>query len=498
MTDYICQQLTETTTMKFMNAHIPSTSNRRDFLFRAGNGFGALALNYLLLRETRAADETQKRNAPLINPLAAKAPHFTAKAKAVIFLFMVGGPSQMETFDPKPVLDKLHGQQMPASFGEVKSQFVKAGTPLMGSHWKFKKYGQSGIEVSELYPHIASCIDDIAVIRSCWTESFVHAPAMYQMVSGRTLAAHPSIGSWVTYGLGSESENLPAFCVLAQPEGLPEGGAPMWGNGYLPAIHQGTMLRNGSAPILHLETPKQISRPQQRHLLDYLRRVNELNISSEDSELAARISAYELAFRMQQHAPEAVDVAKENEETKHLYGLDNKETREFGTRCLLARRLVERGVRFVMLYSGGGPVSTQWDAHDDIRGNHEKMCRWTDQPIAALLKDLKRRGLLDSTLVVWATEFGRTPVSENGKGRDHNPTAFSMWMAGGGVKGGQIIGETDEIGFKTAGERYHPRDIHATILHLLGLDQWKLTFLHNGRNERLTDFGGNVMEKIYT
>ncbi|HWQ31971.1 MAG TPA: DUF1501 domain-containing protein [Blastocatellia bacterium] len=478
--------------MKPAQPHLPPVTDRRDFLFRAGNGFGALALSYLLARDAAATEKPK----PLLNPLAPKPPHFAARAKAVIFLFMVGGPSQMETFDPKPVLDKLHGQQLPPSFGEIKSQFVKPGTPLLGSHWKFRKYGQSGIEVSDLLPHTASCIDDIAVIRSCYTDSFVHAPAMYQMTSGRVLAAHPSIGSWVTYGLGSESENLPAFCVLTQPEGLPEGGAPMWGNGYLPAVYQGTVLRNGSTPILHLALPKGVSERQQRHTLDFLRRMNEMNQSPDDTELAARISAYELAFRMQQHAPEAVDLSQESAETKRLYGLDQKETSEFGTRCLLARRLVERGVRFVMLYSGGGPVSSQWDAHDNIKENHEKMCRWTDQPIAALLKDLKRRGLLDSTLVVWTTEFGRTPVSENGRGRDHNPTAFSMWMAGGGVKGGQVIGQTDEIGYKTVGERYHPRDIHATILHLLGLDQWKLTYLHNGRNERLTDFGGNVISQL--
>ncbi|MBS1791525.1 MAG: DUF1501 domain-containing protein [Acidobacteria bacterium] len=481
--------------MTNFQTEIPQANSRREFLFRAGNGFGALAFSYLMQRDALASDNTQPAK-KLVNPLAPKAPHFAAKAKAVIFLFMVGGPSQMETFDPKPMLNKLHGQQMPASFGEVKSQFVKTGTPLMGSAWKFKKYGQSGIEVSDLLPHTASCIDDIAVIRSCYTESFVHAPAMYQMINGRVLAGHPSLGSWVTYGLGSESENLPAYCVMTQPQGLPEGGAPMWSAGFLPAIHQGTVLRNGSTPILHLQPPAEISREQQSKMLGYMRRINEMSLGEGDSELSARISSYELAYRMQQHAPEAVDLSKESKETKKLYGLDDPQTQEFGTRCLLARRLVERGVRFVQLYSGGGPVSVQWDAHDNVKTNHEQMCRWTDQPVAALLKDLKGRGLLDSTLVIWGTEFGRTPVSENGKGRDHNPTAFSMWMAGGGVKGGQIIGQTDEIGFKTVGARYHPRDIHATILQLLGLDQMKLTYLNNGRFERLTDFGGNVIEPL--
>ncbi|MFN0083770.1 MAG: DUF1501 domain-containing protein [Blastocatellia bacterium] len=475
--------------------HFPPASSRRDFLSAAGNGFGALALAHLLSREANASDRFAEEK-KLLNPLAPRAPHFAPKAKAVIFLFMVGGPSQMETFDPKPDLDRLHGQQMPPSFGEVKSQFVKPGTPLMRSHWKFRRYGRSGIEVSDLLPHTASCVDDIAVLRSCYTESFVHAPAMYQMMSGRVLPAHPSLGSWVTYGLGSESENLPAYCVMTQPEGLPEGGAPMWGAGYLPTVHQGTQLRNGSTPILHLAPPREIGAAQQRRMLDHMRRMNELGMREDDSELSARIASYELAYRMQQHAPEAVDLRKETDATRRLYGLDDPQTAEFGTRCLLARRLVERGVRFILLFSGGGPVSVQWDAHDDIKGNHEKMCRWTDQPTAGLLKDLKSRGLLDSTLVVWGTEFGRTPVSENGKGRDHNPTAFSMWMAGGGVKGGQVLGQTDELGFKTVGDRYHPRDLHATMLHLLGLDQMKLTFLHNGRNERLTDFGGNLIEPL--
>lgn len=474
----------------------PKAASRRDFLFRAGNGIGALALSHLMSQTVQASENSQNEKEKITNPLAPRPPHFAPKAKAVIFLFMVGGPSHMETFDPKPVLDQLHGQQMPGSFGEVKSQFVKTGTPLMGSAWKFKKYGQSGIEISDLYPHLATCADDLAVIRSCYTDSFVHAPAMYQMTSGRLLAAHPSLGSWVTYGLGSESENLPAYCVMTQPQGLPEGGSPMWGAGYLPAVHQGTLLRNGSTPILHLQPPTEISRQQQQKMLTYLRQMNDLSTGNADAELSARISSYELAFRMQQHAPEAVDLSKESQATKKMYGLDDAETNEFGTRCLLARRLVERGVRFVTLFSGGGPVNVQWDAHDNIKTNHEQMCRWTDKPIAGLLKDLKGRGLLDSTLVVWATEFGRTPVSENGKGRDHNPTAFSMWMAGGGARGGQVIGQTDELGFKTVGPRYHPRDLHATMLHLLGLDQMKLTYLHNGRFERLTDFGGEVIDRI--
>jgi len=480
-----------------LTPHLPAACSRRDFLFRAGSGFGGLALSALLAEDGALAGEVRSPQSKVQGAgEGARVPSARARAKAVIFLFMVGGPSHIETFDPKPELDRLDGQQLPSSFGEIKSQFIKAGTPLMRSNWKFRKHGRSGIEVSELFPHLAGCVDDMAVIRSCYTESFVHAPAMYQMVSGRTLAGHPSMGSWVTYGLGSASRNLPAYCVLTQPEGLPEGGAPMWEAGYLPALYGGTLLRPGAAPILHLKPSPDVGREQQRRMLEYLREVNEQNLQPGETDLSARISAYELAFRMQQHAPEAVDLTRETEETRHLYGLDAAETREFGTRCLLARRLVERGVRFVQLFSGGGPVNTQWDAHDHVKENHEKLCRWTDKPIAGLLKDLKRRGLLEDTLVIWGSEFGRTPVTQNGRGRDHNPYGFTTWMAGGGVRGGTVYGATDEIGYRAVQDPVHPRDLHATLLHLLGLDPLRLTYLHNGRHERLTDFGGNVLEGI--
>ncbi len=488
-------------------SHLPAALTRRDFLFRAGGGFGSLALSALLAEESALAapDPTPPAPSPRAGGRVAvaqrlgqrtNAPVFEPKAKAVIFLFMVGGPSHVETFDPKPELQRLDGQQMPASFGEIKSQFIKAGTPLMGSPWAFRQYGQSGLPVSDLLPHTATCADDLCVIRSCYSESFVHAPAMYQVVSGRTLMGYPSLGSWVTYGLGSASENLPAYCVLTQPEGLPEGGAPMWGAGFLPAVHQGTQLRGGRAPILHLSPPGGVSRPQQRRMLDFMREVNEGSIHAGGSDLAARIAAYELAFRMQQHAPEAVDLSRETEEARRLYGLDDPETTEFGTRCLLARRLVERGVRFVHLYSGGGPVSVQWDAHDNVFENHTKMCRWTDKPVAGLLRDLKRRGLLESTLVIWGSEFGRTPVTQNGKGRDHNPAGYTMWLAGGGVKGGMAYGATDAVGYRAVECPVHPRDFHATILYLLGLDHMQLTYLHNGREERLTDFAGQVIRPI--
>lgn len=463
--------------------------SRRNVLRAAANGFGAVAAEYLLQRQLSAK--------PRVNPLAAKPAHFAAKAKSVIFLFMVGAPSHIDTFDPKPDLKKFEGQKLPESFGKVVSQFTDGSTPLLASPWKFQQYGQSGLPVSTLYPHLARCVDDICFVRSFYTESVVHAPAMYQVHTGRILMGYPSMGSWVTYGLGSESEDLPAYVVMPQPEGTPEGGTPCWGSGFLPAVYQGTLLRSGPAPILNLKRPDNMSEQRQRATLDLLQRMNELDTPDDDSSMAARISSYELAFRMQSHAPEAVDLSKESEHTKQMYGIGQKHTNDFGTRCLLARRLVERGVRFVQLYSGGGPVSIQWDAHKDLVANHEKMCGLTDQPVAALLADLKQRGLLDSTLVVWGSEFGRLPMSQSGNGRDHNPHGFTMWFAGGGIKGGQAIGATDELGLRGVGQRYHMRDFHATLLHALGLDQNRLWYLHNGRNEKLTDFGGSVIREIF-
>jgi hypothetical protein len=319
---------------------------------------------------------------------------------------------------------------------------------------------------------------------------------MYQVMSGRILMGYPSIGSWVTYGLGSESENLPAYVVMPQPEGTPEGGTPMWSSAFLPAVYQGTLLRPGANPILHLRSPEGVSPERQKRTVDLVQEMNELDAAGGDSALAARIASYELAFRMQAHAPEAVDLTQESEATRKLYGLDDKRTSEFGTRLLLARRMVERGVRFVQLYHGGGPVSIQWDAHSHLVENHEKMAGMSDKPIAGLLKDLKSRGLLDSTLVVWGSEFGRLPMSQSGNGRDHNPHGFTMWFAGGGVKPGQTIGATDDFGLHAI-DGHHMRDFHATILHALGLDQHKLWYLHNGRHEKLTDFGGNVIHKVF-
>jgi hypothetical protein len=472
--------------------HIPLAHSRRDFLFRAGGGLGGIALSWLLARDGRAGETARA----VSNPLAAKPPHFEAKAKSVIFLFMVGAPSPLDLFDPKPELAKWQGKPLPESFGKPVSQFTKGDTPLLASTRTFEKRGQSGLEMSDLMPHLATCADDIAYLRSCWCTSTVHAPAMYELHSGRVMMGYPSLGSWVTYGLGSVNDNLPAYCVMVQPEGTPEGGAPCWGAGFLPAVYQGTLLRKGPSPLLHLKPPADVSQEQQRRTLDLLKRMNELYLDPEDTELSARIATYELAFRMQQHAPEAVDLTKETAATKSAYGLDDPHTSDFGTRCLLARRLVERGVRFVQLYSGGGPITMQWDAHDDINENHERMCRHVDQPIAALLTDLKKRGLLETTLVVWCSEFGRTPMSQGGKGRDHNPFGYTMWLAGGGVKGGQAIGATDEFGLRAVENRISVNDFHATILHLLGLNHEKLTFRHNSRDERLTDVAGRVVEAV--
>jgi len=471
-----------------MSSFIDHKPNRRDVLRGAANGFGAIALQHLLTREGAAAT----------NPLAPKKPHFPARAKSVIFIFNVGAPSSMDSFDPKPELNRLAGQPMPASFGQVGGQFTDGAQPILGTPWEFKRHGESGLPVSDLFPNVARHVDDICFVRSFTTRSVVHAPAMYEVHNGRLFATHPSMGAWATYGLGSESENLPAYVVMPQPEGTPEGGPPCWSAGFLPAVYQGTLLRPGPKPILHLDRPEGMSAERQRRTLDFLQEMNRRDTGEYDSEMAARIASYELAFRMQSHAPEAVDLRKESAATKKMYGLDAEPTREFGTRLLLARRMVERGVRFVQIYSGGGPISMQWDAHKDLKANHEKMAGHSDQPVAALLEDLKGRGLLDETLVIWGAEFGRLPTSESGNGRDHNPHGFTMWMAGGGVKGGQTIGETDELGLRAVEDPFTMRDFHATVLHLLGLDQNQLWVLHNGRHEKLTDFGGTVIERVFS
>jgi hypothetical protein len=471
-----------------MNTHFPFVQSRREFLLGAGGGLGGIALNCLLARDARAADAARAAG-----PLAPKSPHFEPKAKRVIFMFMVGGPSQMDLFDPKPGLDKWAGKPLPESTGRPKSQFTSGKEVVLPSTRKFAKHGKSGIEVSDLMPHLATCVDDVCFLRACWCSNTVHAPAMYELHSGRTLMGWPSLGSWVSYGLGSESENLPAYCVMPQPEGVPEGGAPCWSGAFLPPVYQGTLLRRGPNPIINLNPPADTSDEQNKRAFDLVQKLNATQ-SAGDAELEARAASYELAFKMQRHAPDAVDLSKETEATKRAYGLDEKRTADFGTRLLLARRLVERGVRFVTVYSGGGPLVTQWDAHDNVNANHEKMCGHVDRPIAALLKDLKQRGMLKDTLVVWCSEFGRTPNSQGGKGRDHNPHGYTMWLAGGGSKGGTVVGGTDEFGLKVVDGAVGPNDFHATILHLLGLDHQKLTYRHSGRDERLTDVGGFVVD----
>ncbi|MCW5977062.1 MAG: DUF1501 domain-containing protein [Bryobacteraceae bacterium] len=472
-----------------MPEHVRITRNRREFITDAFCGFGSVALASMLQAQMPAAT---------VNPLAPKAPHMPAKAKAksVIFLFMAGGPSHVETFDPKPLLNKLHGQKRPASFGEAKYQFVKKDATLLGTKRTFRKYGESGLEVSDLFPHMSECVDDLAVIRSCHGDMVVHSAAQYQLMTGRILPGFPSMGSWAIYGLGTESESLPAYVVMPDPDGALEAGQPMYSNGFLPAVYQPTMFRAGERPVLNLDLPKGVSPAEREKTVRLIRGLNEANLEPDDTEFEARIQAYDLAFKMQTEAPAVLDISSEPEETRELYGVGAEPTDDYGRRCLLARRLVENGVRFVCVVSGGGPGNLQWDAHDDIEENHLRMAVQTDKPVAGLLKDLKRRGLLDSTLVLWGGEFGRSPECEGGKGRDHHNLGFSMWMAGGGIKGGQAIGATDEIGLRAVESPYHFRDIHTTLLHQLGLNQDALSYMHQGRRERLTEIQGEVISAL--
>jgi hypothetical protein len=468
-------------------------THRREFLRSAGAGFGMIALTALLAEDGLLAEEPSRASRDG-DPLAPKLPHHAPRARRVIFLFMSGGPSHLETFDPKPELQRLHGQRLPDSFGLVKTRRGVEKNRLLATGRTFRKHGQSGIEVSDLLPHTAACVDDLCVLRGCHGDSVTHPESVYLMNTGSILMGRPSLGAWTAYGLGTENRNMPAFVVLPDPGGWVKGGAPAWGNGFLPASYQGTILRGGPSPVLHLQPPQGVADAQQRRTLDLVNRLNQEHLHQRDgdSELAARIAAYELAYRMQASAPEVVDVSGETEATRRMYGLDRKETAEFGLRCLLARRMVERSVRFVQVYCGD---TNGWDAHSDIEGNHGRLCLQSDLPVAGLLKDLKARGLLDDTLVIWGGEFGRTPMTEGKDGRDHNPHGFTMWLAGGGIKGGQVIGATDDVGLRAAEDRTHVHDIHATILHLLGFNHLRLTFRHNGRNERLTDNFGEVITR---
>ena len=475
-----------------MGHHKKPAGSRRDFLLNAGSGLSSLALGSMLAQDGLLPRASA--GAPP-NPLRAKSPHHKPTAKAVIWLFMEGGPSHLDTFDPKPELMRLAGQPMPATFGKVITAMGTANNTLMASQRTFQQYGQSGIWMSDWYPELSRHADDLCVFRGCWADGLNHVGSVCQMNTGSILAGRPSLGAWVTYGLGTANENLPTFVILTDDKEV-LGGPKNWSSGFLPAIYQGNLLRNEGPPILNLRPAGNVDDEQQRSKLDFLGALNRRFSADkqEDNELEARISSYELAYRMQKAAPDAVDLSKESDATKKLYGMDNEDTVKFGTNCLLARRLVERGVRFIELYSGSG---SGWDAHNDLDGNHSKMCRSSDKPIAGLLADLKARGLLNDVLVVWGGEFGRTPFNEKGKGRDHNPWGFSMWMAGGGIKGGQVIGATDEIGLRAVDGRTHVHDIHATVLHALGLNHVNVTYLHNGRAERPTIVSGEVVKQAF-
>jgi hypothetical protein len=471
--------------------------SRREMLLKSGAGFGALALSYLLDPKPSAGQGTTA------NPLRARPGHFAAKAKSVIFCFMEGGPSSLDTFDPKPLVNRLAGQRIPDSFRPVITPMGEFYSPILASRRRWARHGQSGLWVSDWLPNIATCADDIAVIRSCWANGLNHSNGVSQMNTGSIVGGRPSLGAWVTYGLGSENENLPAFVVMQDNAASVNNGPRNWGTGFMPAVYQGTRINPTTEPINHLNPPANISPEQQRGRLDLLNQLNREHLRTYPQspgaavpglqELEARINSYELSFRMQAEAPEAIDLAQETEETKDLYGINDRDTATYGRMCLLGRRLVERGVRFVQLYHGSG---SKWDAHRNIERNHADNCKGSDKPVAGLLKDLKRRGLLDSTLVIWGGEFGRTPQSEQGDGRDHNPYGFTMWMAGGGVKGGQAIGATDEVGLHAVEDRLHVHDLHATIMHLLGLDHTRVIYRHQGRPERATVNEGEAYTRI--
>ncbi len=476
--------------------------SRRAFLFQAGGGLSGIALAHLLDQEGLLAAEPdvgcQAGAIPVDSPIAPLKPHFAPRAKAVISLFMSGGVSHVDTFDPKPDLDRFHGRPL-----EGKGQIVvRQGHPgpLMRSPFRFQKYGQSGIEVSELFPHVAQKVDEIALIRSMYGRSNDHILANYESASGVIRMGFPSLGSWVSYGLGTENQSLPAFVVIYDARGGPFGGPQNWSAGFMPPAYQGTIFRSLGDPIIDLKPPGDLAPQVQRARLDLLATLNELDKQKypASGELAARISSYELAYRMQGCAPEAVDVTLESEAVKKLYGLDSPVTEPFGKQCLMARRLVERGVRFVQLYHGGlGNQSIDtWDAHQNVKENHTQHAAEVDKPIAGLLEDLKRTSLLDSTLVIWQTEFGRMPISQKGVGRDHNPGTMTNWMAGAKIQGGQVIGASDEFGYKAAVEPHSIHDLHATILHLLGMDHKRLTYFFNGRHMRLTDVYGEPIPQI--
>lgn len=474
-------------------------SSRRQFLKMTGSGFGMLALAGLLGQPGVAASPLAATDSAL-NPLAPHPGHFPVKAKSVIWLFMNGGPSQVDTWDYKPELEKHNGEEY-KGFDKNTGFFVDQVGPIMKSPFKFAKHGKSGTYVSEIFPGMAQHVDDMAFLYSCFTETNNHSPALFQINTGMNRMGFPSVGAWVTYGLGTVSQNLPGFVVMYDTlgRGLPKGYSQNWGSGFLPGVFQGTALSAQGAPIDNLDRLPQMADAQQRAQLGLMKKLNQEHLAHNagDGELAARIESFELAYRMQMAAPEALDITKEPEATRKLYGLDDKRCAHFAKQCLMARRMVERGVRFVQIYSGGEENEKSWDGHSNIEANHRQFAGETDTPISGLLTDLKQRGLLDSTLVIWCGEFGRLPlVQKGGTGRDHNPHAFTTWMAGGGVKGGIHHGATDELGHKAAENRVSINDLHATVLRLLGIEHTKLTYHFNGRNFRLTDVAGTVVDEV--
>jgi hypothetical protein len=482
---------------RFIPNSTPCNRTRREFLWQVGGGFAGLALIDLLSRDgffaAAAASETP-------SALAGKPPHFAAKAKHAVFLFMNGAPSHVDTFDPKPELTKHDGEPYRAKDVPVVGSNGRPVGHLMASPFPFTKHGRSGLEISSLFPHMARFADDMCVIRSMQTDTAAHASGCLQMNTGSVLIGKPSMGAWLSYGLGTENQNLPSFVVMTDPRGGPISGPSNWTAGFMPAAYQGTLFRGRGTPLLDLATPPGTSDRTQRRALDLLGQLNEEHLSSRprESELAARIQTYELAYRMQTSAADVVNLDKEDAKTRDRYGLNDKRTADFGRKCLITRRLLEKGVRFVQLYSGGGHLEETWDGHSDCISNHRRHAGETDQPIAALMADLKATGLWDETLLIWGGEFGRTPTSEGvGKpGRDHNWYGFSMWLAGAGVKGGQAIGATDELGFRAVEDPCHVSDLHATILHLMGLEHERLTYFYGGLDQRLTGFRGKVIEKV--
>ena len=463
--------------------------DRRDFLKTAGAGFGAVALSAMTGQNLLGANQ-----AP--NPVSAKIPHHFGRAKNVIWLFMEGGPSHLDLFDPKPLLNKLAGQSLPDSFEKPVTAMGEASSPLLASQRQWAQHGESGLWMSDWLPHHSKIADDMCVIRSCVSDGINHAGGVCQMNTGSVFGGRPSLGSWISYGLGSENQSLPGFVVIKDSNAMVVNGARTWGSGFIPAVHQGILFENGAEPIKDLNNPVGITDERQRSKLDFLNQINESHYGSRESnnDLEARIQSYELAFRMQSEAPEAIDLESEPEHIKELYGLNDKDTQVYGRQCLMARRLVERGVRFVQLYHGAG---SKWDSHSKMEENHSRLCRNVDVPIVGLIEDLKQRGLLDETLIIWGGEFGRTPMSEKGDGRDHNPTGFTMWMAGGGTKGGQTVGATDELGLYATEDKMHVHDIHSTIMAMLGLDHTEVVYMHKGRPERVDMNEGHVNDEVF-